>query len=224
MEPDARRTRTARGTSHQKLLEAAIDLFGQRGFDGVSTREIASRAGVNISGIAYQFGGKSGLYRACISHIAETVQARLVQGALSLTPDPDQASPEDARRALHLVFSAATRFLVAAPEMDRFARIVVREQMDPTPAFEILYAGIFAPMHGRICALWSRATREPPEAMAVKLASLGVMGQLLIFRIARTAALRRLGWKSIGEKEVAWIEQHVLRTLDAALAGHVSGD
>lgn len=51
-------------SARQKLLDAALRLFANRGFDGASTRDIAELAGVNVSSIRYYFGDKLGLYQA----------------------------------------------------------------------------------------------------------------------------------------------------------------
>jgi len=48
--------------SRSRLLAAATPLFARRGLNGVSVRELASAAGVNLSMISYHFGGKEGLY------------------------------------------------------------------------------------------------------------------------------------------------------------------
>lgn len=55
--------------TRQALLAAATELFGQRGFAGASTGEIASRAGVNKAMINYHFGGKAGLYASILQEI-----------------------------------------------------------------------------------------------------------------------------------------------------------
>jgi AcrR family transcriptional regulator len=48
----------------EKILNAAERLFSERGIDGVSMREIASAAGVQLALISYYFRTKEGLYRA----------------------------------------------------------------------------------------------------------------------------------------------------------------
>lgn len=60
--------------SKTKLLHKAFELFSLRGLEGVSTREIAQRAGCNIQGISYYFGGKDGLYEAVLSYAAEFIK------------------------------------------------------------------------------------------------------------------------------------------------------
>jgi AcrR family transcriptional regulator len=48
------------------LITAAKRLFARSGLHGVAVSEIASEAGVSAAMINHHFGGKEGLYRACI--------------------------------------------------------------------------------------------------------------------------------------------------------------
>jgi len=52
---------TRRYSSREKLIRSAEALFAARGFDGVSVRDIASRAAVNSALVGYYFHGKEGL-------------------------------------------------------------------------------------------------------------------------------------------------------------------
>ena len=54
----------------QKLILAGMELFGQYGFKGTTTRMIAEAADSNIGSIAYYFDNKTGLYHAIARHIA----------------------------------------------------------------------------------------------------------------------------------------------------------
>jgi AcrR family transcriptional regulator len=56
---DADRTR-------QRILDAALGEFADKGFAGARVREIAERAGVNAQLISYYFGGKEGLYEELV--------------------------------------------------------------------------------------------------------------------------------------------------------------
>jgi AcrR family transcriptional regulator len=60
----ARRRDAAR--SRELLLEAAVALFADRGFERTTTREIGERAGVDPALIARYFGGKMQLYLASV--------------------------------------------------------------------------------------------------------------------------------------------------------------
>ncbi len=49
----------ARGEeTRARIIAVALRLFGDRGFDGVSTREIAEEAGVNPPALQYYFDSK----------------------------------------------------------------------------------------------------------------------------------------------------------------------
>jgi TetR/AcrR family transcriptional regulator len=53
--------------SRENIIASVVPLFAAKGLNGVSVRELASAAGVNLSMISYYFGGKEGLYAAVLS-------------------------------------------------------------------------------------------------------------------------------------------------------------
>ena len=65
--------------SQTKLLEAATSLFAQKGFSGVSVRQLAEAANVNIAAISYYFRGKEGLYQAVLEEQFAPIAAALAQ-------------------------------------------------------------------------------------------------------------------------------------------------
>src|SRR5215475_12227879 len=54
-----------------ELLEAAYTLVGEKGLEGLRTRDIAARAGVNISTLHYYFGTKEDLLAALLDHVGD---------------------------------------------------------------------------------------------------------------------------------------------------------
>ncbi|MGD0879973.1 MAG: TetR family transcriptional regulator [Acidimicrobiales bacterium] len=62
----ARRGRNA-GATRLALLAAAQDLFGQKGYERTTTREIGEAAGVDPALIARYFGSKADLYLAAVA-------------------------------------------------------------------------------------------------------------------------------------------------------------
>src|SRR5215510_678883 len=64
----------ARGEeTRARIVLAALKLFGEHGFAGASTRDIAAVAGVNAPALQYYFDSKEGLYLACVEHIVSRV-------------------------------------------------------------------------------------------------------------------------------------------------------
>ena len=60
--PPGRPRNTDSGDTRQRVLDAAIDVFAEHGFDGASSKAIAI-AGVTPATIYHHFGNKRGLYR-----------------------------------------------------------------------------------------------------------------------------------------------------------------
>jgi len=46
-------------TGKDRILLCAMELFAQRGFDGVTTRDIAAKADVSVGLISHQFEGRA---------------------------------------------------------------------------------------------------------------------------------------------------------------------
>jgi AcrR family transcriptional regulator len=52
---------------HREILEAAIALFGEQGFDGATLADVADRAGVSAGTVTHYFGSKGGLFEAALN-------------------------------------------------------------------------------------------------------------------------------------------------------------
>ncbi|MDW6025596.1 CerR family C-terminal domain-containing protein [Mesorhizobium sp. BAC0120] len=204
--------------TRQALIRAALNLFGAKGFDGTSTREIAAEANANIGSIAYHFGGKEGLRRACAGFIVETIQ-RVASQALQADAGGPMGKAEAVDR-LNGAIDRMVNFIVAAPEAGEIVQFLLRELAHPTAALDLVYNGVFEPVHRRLCQIWAEATGEEAESDGTKLRVFTMIGQVIYFRIGRVAVLRRMGWPDIGPKEAAAIIAVAKDNLAAMLAAH----
>ena len=110
------------------LIRAGLELFGRHGFEASSIRDIARAAGVNSAGIAYHFGGKDGLRRACAEAIVATMKQQVL-GSGPVPPLPPDLDQDAALEIILAVVSRVTAFAARAPESEAIARFVVREMM-----------------------------------------------------------------------------------------------
>src|SRR6202034_2792788 len=67
--PTRVRIRRTRTDIRQALLESALVEFGAKGFDGASTRAIASRVESHQPQINYHFESKTALWTAAVDHL-----------------------------------------------------------------------------------------------------------------------------------------------------------
>ncbi|NIK62092.1 TetR/AcrR family transcriptional regulator [Kribbella shirazensis] len=72
-------------TARARIRDAAIKLFGQRGIEGASIRDIAAEAGVSSGLVRHHFGSKEALREACDTYAKE----RMLQIGAELTRDND---------------------------------------------------------------------------------------------------------------------------------------
>jgi AcrR family transcriptional regulator len=59
--------------THQRILDAAEQLFMQHGFEGTSMRMVTSEAGVNLAAVNYHFGNKEELMQAVLRRRLEVI-------------------------------------------------------------------------------------------------------------------------------------------------------
>lgn len=211
--------------TREALVSAAIAVFGRDGFHAASTRAIAEAAGVQQALIGYHFGGKEGIYLAVFEHIARRVRELLgpvadaVEQALASSPAGAKSAKKAGLRDHHLglllrMIDSAIALMVR-DESALWAQLIVREQREPTQAFEVLYEGFM----GRLLGLLTRLVRsmrggdEPDARLSVIL----ILGQMLGFRVGRAGVLRHLGWSTIGDRELALIQAHFRKSIPAQL-------
>lgn len=203
----------------RRLLEAAIDQFGLYGLDGASTRRIAAAAGAPMSQITYHYGGKEGLYLAAARHIAAEMSARVGAHLSSPTPS-DSANPTKA------VLAFLDRFaqILLSPDSAAWALFIVREQLNPTRAFDELFARTMGPAIERLSSLLIAVSNRRCSAAEARIKAIALVGQVLVFRIARAAVLRATGWRDVGTRESATIRgivrEHASAILNELRGGH----
>jgi AcrR family transcriptional regulator len=197
-----------------RILDVAIDLFGRAGVDAVSTRAIAEAAGAQQSAISYHFGTKDRLYIACAERIAEMMRERLVPlgDDLALAADP-----QEARRRIEAIMTGLLRIMLDEG-MAPVARFVVREQMSPTAAFDVLWSGAIRHVAEPLIGLLRVALpgRHTDEALRVRCFSL--VGQVFAFRFGQASMLRVTGWPAVGPREAALAQEAVRANVRAILA------
>jgi AcrR family transcriptional regulator len=207
------RERGGAPATRSAIIDAAMRGFAERGFAATGTREIAAAAGTNIASIAYHFGGKEGLRTACAEHVV-TLMGTVLAAAEAVEPPADAAT---ARLALAALLRRFAGFILLEPQARLVAGFVLREMAEPSEALDLIYAGLFEPMHRRVCALWGLATGREPESEAVRLAVFTMIGQTIYFHVGRPMVERRMGWTPIGPAQADAVAAALVQNLEARL-------
>lgn len=104
------------------ILLAAEKLFAQRGYNGVSLRQIAEEAGVPLALVGYYFGPKHDLFHAIFEHWKPTIAERLA----AVDRVRDQAGAPDYLECVVAAFIGPVLKLRASPEGEWYALLMTR--------------------------------------------------------------------------------------------------
>ena len=191
-----------------RLLEVAIREFGSKGLDGASTRHIAGAANTAMSSITYHFGGKEGLYLAAADHIAERMGI--------VVEDLDLSGGDDPAGARELVKTMLSRMVDKVSRAENEALFIVREQMNPTEAFERIWGGPMGRMWQRMAQLVCVASGSSDERRC-RIVALTLFGQAIALRASR-ASFERLSGASLDDAALlADVKSVILANADAIL-------
>lgn len=76
-------------TTKEKIVETALDLFSQRGYDGVSVRDIARAVGIRESSLYNHFPGKRAIFDAIVDLCLRQSERYYQENALPFRPGDD---------------------------------------------------------------------------------------------------------------------------------------
>ena len=213
--------------ARKKLIEAGLKIYSEVGYGGASTRTIAATAGVNLAAITYYFGSKKGLYHAVIDHIVEYYQKNLGAGLRQIrqTLQREGATHAHCFELLEQYIHVLVQSVLKESKVSlQISRIYVREQLDPTSAFDRLFAGFIKDMRGTLEELVGVIIARDAQSSEVKLIAETLIGQVAIFKSSRETVLHTMGWKNYGGKRMADIERIVTFNVKALMRAYQKKD
>jgi AcrR family transcriptional regulator len=207
--------------TRQRLIEAALRIFGEYGFEGASTRALADAAGANLAAIPYHFGSKEGLYRAAAEFIVENTSKEVLPTVqkIDLALASKKLSRRDATALLHELLERFSAIVIGSKFADSFASFVMREQLQPGAAFEILYEGMMRRLMESCAKMLAIALGRRHDDPRILVRAQTLLGQILVFRTSRASVFRQLGWREFSKEQLRLIQSIVTENVDRILAG-----
>ena len=197
----------------QRLLDIAIQQFGQHGLEGVSTREIAAAADTAMSSITYHYGGKEGLYLA----VADEVARQMGEGQ-SFSGFDEIVATGDPLAARGAIGDLMRDFLqrLQHEQSNAWALFIMREQLNPTEAFERIYAGTMG-QTGRVLVDLICIATGVRDRQAARLAAMTLFGQVLVMKAARAMCRKLLEREVLSDDLIDDYAARVVANIDAIL-------
>jgi AcrR family transcriptional regulator len=198
------------------LLEAAGQIFGAKGFDRATGKEICDQAGTNTAAVNYYFGGMDGLYAA----VVREAHSRLVTlDTLSAAV----ASQGDAKAKLQAVIELFVRTLTGPASSSWVLRVIGREVVAPSPALDALREKEMLPKTRILRAIVGELMGLPEDHPDVARGCVSVMAPCFMLLVGDRRMLKR-AFPNFGlaSKDAAAVVHHMLQFALAGLSAVAS--
>jgi TetR/AcrR family transcriptional regulator len=137
---EGRREQARSIETRRAIMDAALNEFAERGFDGASMRRIGERAGLEYTLITYHFRNKDTLWRAVAEDAFAQIEAKW-----------NEAIPTDAEMsAADRVREEFRTFLKFTIEHTAFHHFMLRENLGNSPRLEWLVENVVSKTRERI--------------------------------------------------------------------------
>jgi AcrR family transcriptional regulator len=189
------------------LLHAAQELFSHHGFSGVSTREIALQANVNLGAIQYHFGSKFDLYLAVMEQVMQNPDS--AEHWTILSECPAAADPHQAALFFARFIDGMMRSMLAESEFKSCALLVVREALRPTEATDIVVERYMRPNKTQLIGVLTAIQPTVPGEQIHRTAD-SILGQVFHYRMFREF-IERAGNTNLGDpNQVRQVADHII--------------
>ncbi|MEO1717099.1 MAG: TetR/AcrR family transcriptional regulator [Planctomycetota bacterium] len=206
--------RSEDANAKQRLMEAALKLFADRGPDHVSVRDIAAEAGVTHGSIRYHFGTKEKLYVQVVRRL----------GSIDQHIDNMPASGELERlsrgEAEELFRAFVDRFVRFQAKMGadsvaahRMLQAEISRDGGPDPVF---YKNVIRPGHDHLKAIIRGIRPDIRDEETLEILAFNVIFQCVMVRIGQGIIKKLLGTRRLKEDSVTQIAKLIA---DVSLAG-----
>lgn len=191
---EGRRTQASRrAATRAALLDAARQLFAERGFAGAGREEIVARAGVTRGALYHHFASKEALFQAVYEQVEDELTAEVAAAALAVGDDAmaqlragslaflDAAARPDVRRIVLLDAPSVLPVEVRRQLSERYGLGLVRESLRTVMASGDIATQPLEPLaHVVLAALHEAATLV---ADGVDRDEVGVVVETLLDRL-----------------------------------------
>ncbi|MGY8768209.1 MAG: CerR family C-terminal domain-containing protein [Pirellulales bacterium] len=157
-----------------RILEAAGQVFAERGFKAATIRDICSKAEVNLASVNYHFGDKQRLYIATIKHAHQLPSSQF--------PIPQWSKDTSPETKLADFIQVTLSRMMPKGQAPWQVQLMMRELTQPTLAVQELIEEYIRPHFELLLSILRQLVpNQPSEAQLIKL-GFSIIGQCLFYR------------------------------------------
>jgi AcrR family transcriptional regulator len=204
---------TDRQSTRQHLLEAAGQVFAEKGFERSTAKEISERAHTNTAAVNYYFGGIEGLYAAVLEEARNRLFAvQAIETAIEGKTDP--------KAKLEAILGVVMQTLLGPVSSSWVLQVIGRDIVNPSPMTATAKEKLIAPRARILRRFVGELMKLPEDHAAVARGCISIMAPICMLILADR---RRIGRELPGlglasEDAPAWARhmvQYALAGLEA---------
>ena len=197
-------------TTRSRLLEAAMALFAERGFEKTTMAAISEASDANIAAVNYHFGDKQSLYREALR--AAFAEANRVYPVVST----DEAMSPEQRLQHHI--HAMILQIFCASGAGYLCRMVAKEFAEPTFAVDMIFSELISQNRAHMWSAVSGILGAHVSEQRMHLAMVSVVAQFQFYNFSRL--IREIGARSVLDLPTSnAIAEHIYQFSLAGLKG-----
>ena len=198
--------------TRERLLAAAGAIFGERGFEAATVREICQQAEVNVAAVNYYFGDKERLY---LESVRRAHQLRTEQ-----VPMPKWSTNTPAQVKLRRFVETMITRIVGEPDSSWHVKLLMREVMHPTAACTELVQDFIRPHVDLLQQIVQELVPHELDERTRHLLAFSIVGQCIHFRVARPVISLLVGPDEYGSYTPIELAAHITQFSLAALGAY----
>jgi TetR/AcrR family transcriptional regulator len=158
--------------SNDRILQKALELFSERGYEATSVREICEAAEITKPTLYHFYGSKEGVYRAIVEGALERFRDDMMRALAGGGTLRDQLT-----RTARAYLDSALR----QPDLSRFVMGLIHDPKNAAPATDFVgfYQGVLAEVGQVVEAAAARGEIAPGPTEVRLLVFMGALGEAM---------------------------------------------
>ncbi len=157
-------------SSPERILQSALGLFSEKGYDATSVREICEASGITKPTLYHFYGSKEGVYRALVDGALDRMRVDIARAL------EEDGTFTDRLQRLTLAYFEAAR---GEPDLARFILALIHGPPSSAPRTDFLtfYDEVLAQVTRAMTAAGERGEVSPGPADVRLLVLMGAVGE-----------------------------------------------
>jgi AcrR family transcriptional regulator len=196
-------------TTRERIIDAAGEIFAQRGFDSTTVRDICQSAGANVAAVNYYFGDKQRLYVEAVvrAHRWRMQRALLPEWSVNTTPE----------EKLTDFITTFIRRVRTGPDDTWHSRLIMREILNPSEACAELVQSSIRPQFEVLIGILRELLPDVGGEEELHLTAFSIVGQCLFYHFADPVVRNLLPQSEYDALDVETLANHIAAFSLAAL-------